>query len=146
MSHEHEEALYGDNMDQVEDMSGDNVPADRWYHIRVSKVVTHDSQGNQKVSQTSGEPMCQINLAVQDEPFVGKNITQFVSLQPHALAGLKAMYKAAGYTPGPGGHNPHKLLNTEFYVKPASEVYEGSARLKIAPWHIKPLAEGRPLK
>lgn len=146
MSHEEADVLYSDDMDQVQDMGGDGVPEKQWYHVRVSKVITHDANGDQLMSETSGNPKCQINLSIQDEEFMGRNITMIQSLQPHALAGLKAMYKAAGYNPSPSGHNPHRLLNTEFYVKPVNETYEGTTRPKIAPWNIKPLSDGRPLK
>lgn len=143
--HANEETLYGDNMEQVADW-GDNVPPGKWYHVRVDKVKTHEPGGEQMVSKASGLPICQVNLKVQDEPFVGKVIVQQPSLQSHALFQLKAFYKAANYQPGPGGHNPHKLLNAEFYVKPEEEVYQGEKRLKVPPYGVKPLSEGRPVK
>lgn len=142
---EAEDVVYGDNMDAIPEM-GDNVDVNKWYHVRVSKVVTHDpATGEQKLSST-GNPICQVNMAVQDEPFVGKNITMMPSLQPHALFALKALYKGAEYTPGPGGHNPHKLLNAEFYVKPTSKLYQGEERIDVHPYNIKPLSAGRPVK
>lgn len=139
-----EENLYGDNMEQVADF-GENVTPDVWYHVRVDKVKTHDTDGNQMVSKSSGEPICQFNLKVQDEPFVGKVIVIQPSLQAHALFQLKAVYKCSNYTPPPSGHNPHKCLNAEFYVKPVEEMYNGEKRLKVPPSNMKPLSEGRPV-
>lgn len=146
MSYENEENLYGDNMDGVQDW-GDSVAPNVWYHVRVDKVKTHDpATGEQMKSKNSGEPICQFNLKVQDEPFVGKVVVVQPSLQAHALFQLKAIYKASNYAPGPGGHNPHKCLNAEFYIKPTEEIYQGEKRIKVPPFNIKPLSEGRPIK
>lgn len=145
MSHEQEENLYGDNMEQIQDW-GDNVAPGVWYHVRVDKVKTHDTNGEQMRSKTSNEPICQFNLKVQDEPFVGKVVVIQPSLQAHALFQLKAVYKCAGYNPPPTGHNPHKVLNAEFYIKPVEEMYQGEKRLKVPPFNMKPLSEGRPIK
>ena len=114
---------------------GENVP-EGWYHIRIEKVEEKES------TNTPGERVVWITGKVQNEPFVGRVITDFASLQAQALAKLKAYYSAVGYNPGPEGHDPDKLIGTEVYVLVQEDVYQGQKRSKVVPWGIKSMQEG----
>lgn len=132
-------ALHMEEMNDVK-VGGEQVDMDKWYHVRFSSV-------EEATSENSGEPVVKFKLKIQDEPFVGRVIPDFASLQPHALFKLKAYYEACEYFPERGqGHDPEKLLDRECYVKVTSKVYQGETRTDIKPHHIKPLREGRPQK
>lgn len=124
---------YAHDMSKVEKWG--DVPPEGWYRVRVEK-------GEERTSEASGQPTWALWLKVQNEPHVGRIIFDQPSLQPHALAKLKAYYEAAGYKPGPEGHDPERLNGTEFFVGVTHEVYEGQKRAKIAPYAIKSLTEG----
>jgi hypothetical protein len=124
---------YQHDMTKVEKW-GDQVP-EGWYRVRVEK-------GLERISDNSNEPMWMIWLKVQNEPHIGRLIMDMPSLQPHALAKLKAYYEAVGYQPGPEGHDPERLNGGELFVKVDHEVYQGEKRAKIAPYNIKSLTEG----
>jgi len=124
---------YQHDMSKVEKWG--DVPAEGWYRVRVEK-------GEERSSKESDEPMWMIWLKVQNEPHVGRLIMDMPSLQPHALAKLKAYYEAVGYQPGPEGHDPERLNGGELFVKVDHEVYKGEKRAKIAPYNIKSLTEG----
>ena len=132
--------MYGQDMTKVAKW-GDVAP-EGWYHVRVDKVKCVDETGEQLVSKESSEPICHVFLKVQNEPHVGRIIWDAPSLQPHALAKLKAYYDAAGYVPGPEGHDPERIQGAEFFVKVDHEVYKGEKRSKIAPYNIRSLQEG----
>jgi hypothetical protein len=119
---------------------GENVP-EGWYHVRIDKVEEKDS------ANTPGEQVVWVTLKVQNEPHVGRMITDFCSLQAHALAKLKAYYAAIGYEPGPEGHDTDKLLGGEIYVFVQEEMYQGQKRSKVVPWGVKSMQEspGGPL-
>ena len=131
-------ALHRENMQDVPDW-GEVLP-EGWYHVRVTKGEERDSDN------TPGARVFAMNMTVQEEPFVGRVIFDPVSLQSHALAKLKAYYKAAGYTPGPEGHDPEWLVenHAEFYVQVTHDVYQGQTRMKVAPWGIRSLRDGKP--
>jgi hypothetical protein len=114
---------------------GDNVP-EGWYHVRIDKGELKDSEN------TPGEKVWWLYLKVQNEPFVGRVLVDFCSLQAHALAKLKGYYAAIGYEPGPEGHDPEKLNGGELYVFAQEEVYQGNKRTKVVPWGIKSMTEG----
>lgn len=126
--------MYTDNMTKVEKW-GDVAP-EGWYRVRVEKGVEKDSEN------TPGAKVWMLYLKAQNEPFVGKLIMDMCSLQSHALAHLKAYYIAAGYEPGPEGHDPERLNGAELFVGVSHDTYKGEKRAKIAPWAIKSLNEG----
>lgn len=113
------------------------TPAKGWYQVRVAKVEV-------TTSQNSGNQMVQLDLKIQqpDNGFLGRNLRDFLSLQPHALFKLKAYYEAIGYKPGPEGHDPEKLLDAELWVYGEPEVYQGQTNFKILPWSIRSLQAG----
>lgn len=113
-----------------------DIANEGWYHVRIEKGELRDSKN------TPGEQAWWLWLKAQNEPFVGKLIMDNCSLQPQALAKLKAYYAAVGYNPGPEGHDPEKLNGAELYVLVQHEVYQGDKRAKIVPWGIKSLTEG----
>ena len=125
--------VYQQDMSKVEKWG--DVPNEGWYRVRVQK-------GEERAGQESGEPVWYLWLVSQQEPHVGRIIMDMPSLQPHALAKLKAYYEAAGYTPGPEGHDPERLNGAELFVKVDHEIYKGEKRAKIAPYNIKSLTDG----
>lgn len=126
-------ALHTEDMSQIADQQ--EVAPEGWYHVRVSKVEEVDSK--------AGNPMINLQLKVQTEgPFFGRMLFDNPSLLPNALFKLKAYYKAAGYTPGPEGHDPEKLLDREFYVGIVHKMYEGAVRSDIKPFNIRSLQDG----
>lgn len=114
---------------------GDVLP-EGWYHIRVEKVELKES------ANTPGEQVVWITGKVQNEPFVGRILTDFASLQPQALAKLKAYYNAVGYQPGPEGHDPDRLIGGELYVLLQHDVYQGATRAKVVPYGIRSMQDG----
>src|SRR5262245_1190118 len=133
---EQDEVMYGENMEQVQDW-GDGPPLNVWYRVRVDKVKTHDANGQQLLSDMSGEPKCQINFKIQDEPCAGQVVVIQPSLQAHALFALKALYSACEYHLGPSGHNFHKVEGCELYIKPTEKMYNGEKRIDVKPFHMK---------
>ena len=126
--------LFTQDMSSVQKW-GENVP-EGWYHVRIEKGEQRESKN------TPGEYAWWLWLKVQQEPHVGRLIMDMCSLQPQALAKLKAYYTAVGYEPGPEGHDPEKLNGCELYVMVTEEMYQGQKRAKIAPWAIKSMQEG----
>lgn len=133
-------ALHTDDMEKVQDW-GENPPPDQWYHVRFKKV-------EEKPSANSGEPTAYFQLSIQEEPYVGRVILDLASLQPHALAKLKAYYKACEVDQAfsGGGHDPEWLLDRECYVKPSGKIVNNENRLEVKPHNIAPLREGKPQK
>jgi hypothetical protein len=124
------------------------VPEKGTYLVRVSEVVETDKDGNPLLS-AKGEPKIIVKSKIQDEgKFFGHTIAQHVSLQPHALRGLKAIYTACGYMPGPEGHDPQQILDSTFYVygEPQDlDTDNGTIKtFNIAPWNIKSVQDGPP--
>jgi len=135
-----DEVMYQDDMSQVPD-PGD-VPEPGVYRVRVSAVKTHDENGNQLLSKESQKPKIQLSLKVQSEgSMFGRVIPDSPSLEPTALFKLKAYYNAIDYKPQ-GGHNPHKLLDGEFWILVEASTYKGKKSFNIPPWGIKSLTEG----
>jgi hypothetical protein len=86
-----------------------------------------------------------LQLSVQEEPYVGTLVFDEPSLQAHALAKLKAYYKSTGKgIAEDGSDDPEELLDGECYVKIEHEVYNNQVRMKVPPYGIKPLADGKP--
>jgi hypothetical protein len=125
--------IYNHDMGKVE--SWGDVAPEGWYRVRIEK-------GEERLSKESGQPTWAIFMKVQNEPHVGRVLFDQPSLQPHALAKLKAYYTAVGYTPGPEGHDPERLNGGELFVKIEHEMYQGEKRGKIAPYNIRSLQEG----
>ena len=116
---------------------GDLVPCG-WYHVRIDKVTIKDS------ATTPGAKVAWFNAKIQNEPLVGRVVPINASLQSHALSTLKGIYDAAGYTPGPEGHDPEQVLNGEMLICVEHDVYQGQKRTKVPGWGIKSLQEGLP--
>lgn len=125
------------DMSQVQKW-GEALP-EGWYKCRCAKVEVADSKN------TPGEKVVWITNVVQEEPHTGAHILDFASLQAHALAKLKAYYEAAGYTPGPEGHDPETLVGREYYVLNTPEVYQGTERNKVPPYGVRSIQEGKPI-
>jgi hypothetical protein len=150
-------ALYQHDISAVADMG---VPVSRgWKHFRVEFL------GERPSGNTPGENNLCFNLICQTEPEVGRVVFTPLSLQAHALMGLKALYKACGYTPGPEGHDPTTIDGAECYGKvdwddydpttkkskpmPATQtevMAEHQIRAKIAPWNYRSMREGVPAR
>ena len=131
----------GVDMTKVEKW-GDVAP-EGWYKVRVEKVVDRAKSGEGPLlSDESNQPICMLYMKVQNEPHVGKLLMDIPSLQPHALAKLKAYYEAINYIPGPEGHDPERLVGGELFIKWEHDTYKGEKRGKVAPYNIKSLNEG----
>jgi hypothetical protein len=130
-------AMHPDNMQEVKD----DVPVGSWLHVRV-KAVTEGQ------SQTSGREQATVVFAIQEEPYVGKTLVTWPSLEPGNLSYLKKLYAACGYNPGPEGHDPEKIINCELFVKPVEQKkkVEGVPPYQIPEWNLAPIADGKPLK
>jgi hypothetical protein len=116
-----------------------------WYHVRIKQVKDRAEDGSPLLSKESSQPMATAHLLVQEEPHVGALIVDNISLQPQALAKLKAYYKATGKGIfEDGSDDPEALVDGECFVFIETENYKGTERMKIAPYGIKPLSEGKP--
>lgn len=121
--------------------AGELIP-EGWYHVRVREVKEEQDD--------KGETRVQLQLTIQGpESMIGEMIFDQPSLQHNmGLTKLKTYYKAAGYNPGPEGHDPEKLTGTEFWV--AVEHTEGKAGTKnagqtfanVPSWSIRSVNEG----
>jgi hypothetical protein len=135
-------SFHSDNMADVREW-GDLLPED-WYHVRISKII-------EKLSVESQEPTVYLTLVCQEEPMVGQVIPDNCSLQPHALAKLKAYYSSTGKGLLPNGHDPELLKDGECWVKLVhvmGKTKSGTAekRGSIPPYGIKPFpGDGKPL-
>jgi hypothetical protein len=132
------------DMSQIPDEG--ELPDAGSYLFRISEVRETDQNGEQLLSE-KGEPKIIVLCKIQDEgKFLGYTVQIHSSLQPHALRGLKALYKAVGYTPGPEGHDPQNLVDGEFYGTGTQGEYAGKngpvKTFNIAPWNIKSVNEG----
>ncbi len=130
--------LFTHDMTTIQALDGKNVP-EGWYHIRVEKGYVKDS------TETPGNQVWWLILKCQQEPFIGRAITDKCSLAPTGLGKLKCYYEKCGYKPGPEGHDPEILNGMEFYVKAEEVMYQGEKRLDIKPWNIRSLEEGIPV-
>jgi len=125
--------MYTENMQDVP-APGDLVPEGS-YKVRCSKVSEETSSTN--------KPMIVFDFKIQDEgPAFGRPVRVWASLQANALFTLKGIYKAAGYNPGPEGHDPEKVLDAELYLSVQHEVYQGVERMKVPPYSFRSLIEG----
>lgn len=123
--------------DNMQDVSkwGDPIPKGS-YRFRIEK-------GEARMSESSGNPVYRLRLKCQEEPYVGRVVIDDVSLQPHALAKLKAYYEAIDYNPGPEGHDPDTLIGKELYVFTDQDTYEGTTRNKVPPFGPRHLMKGK---
>jgi hypothetical protein len=138
--------IHTQDMSQVADTGEVQDPGN--YLVRVSEVRETNSDGTQLMSESGGEKVIFL-LKIQDEgKWLGSQLQIHASLQPHALFNLKAIYNAAGYKPGPEGHDPQEVLDSEFYVYVRHREYEdrqsGQKRTgtDIPPWGIRSIAQG----
>jgi len=122
--------MYEDNMENVQ--APDELVPEGIYHVRVSHI-------NEEMSKQD-KRMLVIDFKIQTEgPSFGRNVRVWASLSPNALFTLKGIYKACGYAPGPGGHDPMNILDCELYLKVEHEIYEGQTRVRVPPYTFKPL-------
>lgn len=112
------------------------------YLVRVSSV-------KEDISRTSKMPIVNFEMKIQDEgPNLGRPLYITASLQSHALFMLKAIYTAAGYKPGPEGHDPEQVLDSSFYVHVEHKdgekgtEYEGQKFHDIKPQFVRSLDKG----
>lgn len=126
-------ALHTEDMSKVP--APDDLVPEGWYHVRVKSV-------KEELSKSNGEPTVYLQLAIQDESQLGRQILDSCSLQSHALFKLKGYYKAVGYVPGPEGHDPDMLLDRECYVYAQHQVYQGNNRVNIPPYSIRSVQDG----
>jgi hypothetical protein len=116
-----------------------------WYHIRIAKVRDTEEDGSPLLSKESKNPIAEIQLKVQEEPHVGVVIMDYPSLQEGKMAKMKAYYTKTGQgILEDGSDDPELLLDAECYVLVEHEIYQGSTRMKIPPYGIRPLSEGKP--
>jgi hypothetical protein len=139
--------LHTQDMSQVADQG--EVQDEGAYLVRVSEVQETAPDGTPLVSEGSGAPKVIFVLKIQDEgKWLGSQVRVHASLQAHALFNLKAIYSAAGYKPGPEGHDPSQVLDSEFYIYVKQKDYDdpntGEKRkvTDIPTWGIKSLAAG----
>lgn len=128
--------MYTHDMGKVQKW-GELVP-EGWYHVKIQKGEEKNSDN------TPGEKVWWYHCRIQQEPLVGALIMINCSLQAHALATLKAIYEACGYSPGPEGHDPETVVGGEMLVKVEHQIYKGEQRAKVAPYNIRSLTEGVP--
>lgn len=127
-------AIRQDNMATVQKW-GEALPKGT-YHVRVSK--------GEEATSESGNPIYNLHMVVQEEPYVGRVIFDPISLQAHALSKLKAYYEAVDYNPGPEGHDPDTLIGREFFVTVDTDVYQGVTRNKVPPYGPRSIMKGKP--
>lgn len=126
--------VYNNNMEEVA-APGELVP-EGTYRVRISEV-------HEELSENSGQPTLAFTFKIQDEgPFFGREVRSWASLQSTALFTLKGIYKACGYNPGPGGHDPSNVLDCEIYITVKHEMYKGAPSMKIPPYSFKPISVG----
>lgn len=127
-------AMYTDNMAEVP--APDDLIPEGSYHVRVSSV-------KEEISKNSGEPKIVFTCKIQDEgPAFGRQVQIHASLKPSALFTLKGVYKACGYNPGPEGHDPEMVLDSEFYLTVVHGIYEGNKTVNVPPYSMKSLTDG----
>jgi hypothetical protein len=120
-------------MEEVQ-AAGELVP-EGIYHVRVSSVSEEMSKQN--------KPMVVVDFKIQSEGIsYGRNVRVWASLEKNALFTLKSMYKAAGYNPGPEGHDPESLLDAEMYLQVTHGMYNGAPSMNVPPYSFKPLTSG----
>jgi hypothetical protein len=113
--------------------AGDLVP-EGWYAVRV-KNVEHIPAEQNRVN---------LQLAIQDEGFVGRIIFDNPQADvPMGAAKVKSYYTAIGYNPGQEGHDPEKLLDTEFYVYVVHNTNGDKKYANVAPWSIRSMQQGK---
>lgn len=121
---------YNDNMEEV--AAPDELVPEGIYHVRVSEVKEETSD--------KGNPMLVFTFKIQNEgPAFGRTVRIWASLLPNALFTLKGIYKACGYNPGQGGHDPQNTIDCELYLKVVHQLYKGNPAINIPPWSLKPL-------
>lgn len=130
---------YTQDMNKVEKW-GEVFP-EGWYHFRLEKFEDRESK------ESPGERVIWLWFKCQEEPLVGRTYVDNTSLQPQALAKLKAFYEKAGYLPGPEGHDPQVIvdMHAEYYLLVVHDKYKGETRSKTPPWGIRSLQEGKPV-
>lgn len=129
------------NMEEVR-KPGDLIP-EGWYHVRVREV-------KEITDEATHETRAQMQLAIQaPESMIGETIFDQPSLSHKlGLSKLRAYYAAVGYNPGPEGHDPEKLKDTEFWVavehnpgKPGTK-NAGQTFANVPAWSIRAINDG----
>jgi hypothetical protein len=114
----------------------DDLVPEGTYHVRISEV-------KEEISKQE-KPVIVFTFKIQDEgPAYGRTVRVWASLQSNALFTLKGIYKACGYTPGPEGHDPDKVLDCELYLSVVHGMYNGNPSINIPPYSFKPLTGAR---
>jgi hypothetical protein len=129
--------IYEQDMSTIPD-SGEPV-SKGWHRFRIEE--------GEEMKSEKDNPMWRYRLVCQDEPEVGRVIVFDCSLLPNALFNLKAIYKAAGYTPGPEGHNPESVHGSEVYIKIEHKEYpvgSGDMRANIKTYNIRSVNQPLP--
>lgn len=116
---------------------GDVLP-EGWAKVRIAKA-------EEGMSKSSNQPMVNLTHVIQDEPFVGRYVFDNPSLQPHALAKLKAYYEATGQGMyEDGSDDPEALKDGECLILVEHEMYQGKQMAKIPPYGIRSIQDGIP--
>jgi hypothetical protein len=127
-------AMYTDNMDEV--LAADELVPEGIYHVRVSSIKEETSKQNKL--------MIVFDFKIQNEGVAfGRNVRVWASLDPKALFTLKSIYKAAGYNPGSGGHNPEEVMDAEMYLEVKHSMYEGRQTMNVPPYSFKSLTDNQ---
>lgn len=113
--------------------AGDLVP-EGWYHVRVKVVQVLPEEGNR----------VNLQLASQEEDTTGRIIFDNPQLDNQMGASkVKAYYAAVGYTPGPEGHDPEKLLDGELFVYVVHNTDGDKKYANVAVWSIRSIQQGK---
>lgn len=129
------------NMDTIR-KPGDLIP-EGWYHVRVKSV-------KEEPSEDGSEVRVQMQMAIQSpESMIGETIFDQPSLNHKlGLSKLKAYYAAVGYAPGEEGHDPEKLISTEFWVAVEHNAGKvgsknaGQTFANVPAWSVRSLQDG----
>lgn len=127
-------ALYADNMDEV--LAADELVPEGTYHVRVSSIKEETSK--------QGKLMIVFDFKIQNEGVAfGRTVRVWASLDPKALFTLKSIYKAAGYHPAGGGHDPEHVMDAEMYLDVKHAMYEGRQTINVPPYSFKSLTDNQ---
>jgi len=135
-----EEQTVSADVEMTEDMSevraADEAFPEGQFAFRISNCEVHPGEGTNGAnrivytckSQTEGESF-------------GRSVFLGIDMgDPRGRSNLKSVYKACGYNPGPGGHNPSKVIDGEIKATVKHKISEGVTYANILPWTIKPIA------
>jgi hypothetical protein len=124
--------LFNDDMSQV--AAADELVPEGAYHFRISKVTAKEDGGS-----NGGRSLMFINNIQTEGPSFGRAVPLNCDMDDTRGRGnLKTLYKACGYNPGPEGHDPEHVLDSEFYATVKHNQGKDSNKYaNIIPWTIK---------